>query len=341
VISLRREIEASEQFAPRCQALLKAFLGLANLLPKAALPANPDLSDSCRQDLDRLSEPLHRDAPSPGEIDEAGRSALGHLTAICDANAAALEERDNALKEVVTTAAEAITSFKGRGENHNSNLAKLAEGFESLSHIENVNELRARLRDSAARLRECAEQMRRENEAAVLAFQNQVNTFQQRLDAARKDSALDRLTGLGSRREAERHLYKVSRDGNTKVLLFSVERFQEINERHGPLFGDKLLRAFAHLLIEQFGEESHAFRWSANEFLVTAVASLATNLERGRHICRTFAESKYYTAEAGPGVPLRAIVALGAVEWTRGQNPDEVLRRLREALEKDRKAIWK
>lgn len=342
MISLRKEIEASEQFVPRFQALLRAFLGLAALVPKTALPASLELSEECKADIDRLTAPLHASNPSPGAIEEAGQSAIEHLEAICTANAAALEDRDSALKEVVATAAEAIGSFKGRGENHNSNLTKLAEGFESLSHIENVNELRHRLRESASKLRECADQMRRENDAAVLAFQAQVTTFQQRLDAARKDSALDRLTGLGSRREAERFLQKVPQQSrDVCVLMFSVEKFQEINERHGPLFGDKLLRAFAHLLLEQYGEEHHAYRWSAHEFLAISQASLPVSMERGSHICRTFAESKYYTSEAGPGVPLRAIVALGAMQWVRGMNPNQLLRHVQESLDKDRKAVWK
>lgn len=342
MISLLREIQASEQFVPRFQALLKAFLGLANLVPRTALPASPELSEEVKQDLERVIAPLGHENPKPEEIEEAGRSAMDHLTAVCELNTSAMEERDNALKEVVATAAEAIGSFRARGDSHNSSLTKLADGFESLSHIENVNELRLRLRQNASQLRECAEQMRRENETAVEAFQTQVTTFQQRLDAARKDSALDRLTGLGSRKEAERYLHKLprqARDGS--VLRFSIEKFEEINKRHGPLFGDKLLRAFAHLLLEQYTEESHAYRWSANEFLAVTETSLSNSLDRGRHVCRTFAESKYYTAEAGPGVPLRAIVALGGAQWTRGESVDELLRRVQESLDKDRKAVWK
>jgi GGDEF domain-containing protein len=341
LISLRREIEAAEHFVPRFRALLKAFLGLTVVVPKAALPASPELSEECKADLDRVTAPLTADEPTTREIEEAGESAIGHLEAICAANRSALEERDAALKEVVATAAEAIGSFKGHGERHNSNLTKLAEGFDSLSHIDDVNELRRRLRENASKLRECAEEMRRENAEALQRFETQVTTFQQRLEAARKDSTLDRLTGLGSRREAERFLQKIPQQGEeVSVLLFSIEKFEEITERSGPLFRDKLLRAFAHLLLEQYSDD-HAYRWSAHEFVVVSAAKLATSAERGRQICGTFATSKYYSAEAGPGVPLRAIVALGAAQWTRGESADALLRRVVGCLERDRKTLWK
>ena len=342
MISLRREIEAAEHFAPRFRALLNAFLGLTAVVPKTALPASLELSEQCKADLDRATASWASEDPTSKQIEETGAVVLGHLETICNTNRTALEERDAALKEVVATAAEAIGSFKGHGERHNSNLTQLAQGFESLSQIDDVNELRRRLRDSASKLRECADEMRRENEEALSRFETQVNTFQQRLEAARKDSTLDRLTGLASHREAERHLQKIPQQGSdTVVMLFAVEKFREITERHGPLFGDKLLRAFAHLLIEQWSEGANVYRWSVHEFLIVANASLTGSRERGKHVCATFAESKYYTSEAGPGVPLRAIVALGVEQWKRGQSPDDLLRRVQESLEKDRKALWK
>jgi GGDEF domain-containing protein len=342
MISLRREIDAADHFVPRFRALLKAFLGVAAMVPKTALPVSSDLADTCKADLERATALLSADEPNAQAIEQAGAAAVSHLETICAATQAAVDERDAALKDVVATAAEAIGSFKGHGERHNSNLTTLAEGFESLTHVQDVNELRRRLRESASKLRECAEEMRRENETALRRFETQVTSLQQRLEAARKDSALDRLTGLGSRREAERFLQTIPQKGAAVcVILFSVEKFQDIAQRHGPIFADKLLRAFAHLLLEQYCDDDQAYRWSPSEFLAVTHASLATCTDRGRHICQTFATSKYYTAEAGPGVPLRAIVALGAAQWTEGQAINDVMRRVQETLDKDRKDVWK
>ena len=55
LISLRKEIEVSDQVATRLKSLLKAFLGLTGVLPKTALPADPDLSGLCRENLERAT----------------------------------------------------------------------------------------------------------------------------------------------------------------------------------------------------------------------------------------------------------------------------------------------
>ena len=83
--------------------------------------------------------------------------------------------------------------------------------------------------------------------------------FQERVEQARKESGIDRLTGLGNRREAERNLKKATkREGPVSpCILFDVEGFTQINQSHGTLFGDKLLRALTHALRERFPRGRH------------------------------------------------------------------------------------
>jgi diguanylate cyclase len=179
--------------------------------------------------------------------------------------------------------------------------------------------------------------MRRENEESVLRFQSQVSTFQQRLEMARKESALDRLTGLGSRREAERHWPEVPKStGSLCLLLYDIEGFREINSRNGAPFGDKLLVALAHTLRAKFPEEGSLFRWGADEFLVLAEGTLANLAKHSRQICDTFAAGKYYTAEGGSQA-LQATLACGGAQYLAGETLEAFYRRSRENLEQNRR----
>jgi len=241
---------------------------------------------------------------------------------------------------VVETVAWAVSSFKGHGERHKSSLTKLADGFDALSRVEDVNELRRRLREDVNSLRETVEIMRRESEESVRRLESQVTVFQARVEQARRESGVDRLTGLGSRREAERNLQKAARrDGATCLLLFDIEGFRQINQAHGTLFGDKLLQALTHALRERFPGEGMLFRWGADEFLAIAEGSLAARLDQCRGICESFASSAYYTAEAGPKKPVSAQVACGAALAVRGESMEEWYRRARENLEQYRRSL--
>jgi diguanylate cyclase (GGDEF)-like protein len=339
MISIRRKIDESEHFALSFQALAKVFLGLANALPRAALPANPGLSEQCKTTLRRAAERL-QDAPSRSDIDEAGATTLTQLDVICRANQLALEERDAALKDVVTTVAGAISGFRGRGERHESSLGKVADQFEALARIGDVNELRRQLHRNVLQLRQSVEEMRRESDDSVRQFESQIQVFEQRLEAARKGSGTDRLTGLGSRREAERQLQKIPKCAKPVcLLLFDIEGFRDINARFGTIFGDKLLQALAHTLKSRFPDEGTLFRWGADEFLVIAEGKLGMRADQCRGICEAFAGSRYTTFEGSKKTAVSALLAGGAAQYTAGETMEDLYRRARESLERARASL--
>ena len=337
MISIRRQIEESESLSQRFQILLKALLGLTSAIPETSLPASPTLYDHCKESLERATADLKDEAPTRAieNVEKVVRQQIGE---ICRSNKAALDERDAALKDVVSTVATAISGFKSHGELHKSNLTKLADSFDSLSKVEDVTELRRRLKEDAQRLRQSVEQMRRDQEASVQHFETKLSWFQQRLETARKESDIDRLTGLGSRREAERQLQRIPRlEQPVCMLLFDIEGFRQINQRQGALFGDKLLRALAHMLRTKYPEDDCVFRWGADEFLVISEGLLARQMDQCRSICEYFAESGYYTVETGPKLPVTARVAWGAAQYSQGESMEEWYRRAREALEQSRR----
>jgi len=336
MISLRKEMLDSEHAEARTRAFLKAFLGLIGAIPKAALPANGELAAQSKENLDKIAEPL-KGTPHVPEIDAAGATALQQMEEICKSNKAALDERDAALKETVETVAWAIGSFKSHGERHKTNLTRLADGFDTLSKVEEIGELRRRLRESVASLRETVEQMRQENEESVRRLETQVSAFQARVEQARKETDLDRLTGLGSRREAEKQLQKAARrDGSICIVLFDIEGFRLINQAYGTIFGDKLLRAVTHALRERFPGDGALFRWGADEFLAIAEGSPKARLDQARGICESFAQSSYVTADGGTKQKVSANLACGVALAARGEGIDDWYRRARQSLEQNR-----
>jgi diguanylate cyclase (GGDEF)-like protein len=335
MISIRKQIQDADHFAPRFEALCHAHLSLTAALPKAALPANPELSVECKQSLDQAAQTLTFDA-SAKQLDEAGKVALEQLDAICRSNTSAIEERDAALKEVVGTVSEVVKGFRGHGERHTGKMEKIAAEFDELSHLEDVNEIRRRLREDVAALKESVREMRRDSEEAVRRFESQITAFQQRLEVARTQSRFDRLTGLGSRRDAEQHLRQISkRPSPICVLLFDIEGFREINRVNGTPFGDKLLQAVAHTLSDYFPGSDTLFRWGADEFLAIAEGRLAVRLEGCRSICSRFSTESRYTVDGGTK-RVSAQVASGGTEYRTGDSADDLYRRARESLEKNR-----
>jgi diguanylate cyclase (GGDEF)-like protein len=249
----------------------------------------------------------------------------------------AIQERDEALKDVVATVAGALNGLRGRGENRGTNLSRLADGFESLFSIQDAAELRRQLRENVGALRQSVEEMRREGEASVRLLESQVHAFEQRLEAARKGAGKDRLTGLGSRREAERQMQRhIGTKSLFCVLVFDIEGFREINTRYGTSFGDKLLQALSHTLKARFPEEGTLFRWGPDEFLAVAEGPIAPKTDLCRSVCAMFAGNRYSTFEGAARASVSATLAAGVAQHVAGETVNDLYRRARANLDQSR-----
>lgn len=316
---------------------MDVVLGVTAALPKTAVPPTPELSRQYKKSFAQVTAPL-KDNPDPESIEEIGKVIVGQVEEIALNNKATLDDFDSTIREVVSTVAAAVSGLKGSGERHESSLTKLADGFDSLARIEDVGELRRRLREDVGRLRQSVDEMRRESESSVRQLEARVSSFQQRLEAARKGSDTDRLTMLGSRRVAERYLQGIPKMGEpVSVLLFDIEGLGKINERYGVLFGDKLLQALAHQLRDSFPMEGPLFRWGNDEFLAIFRGDPGGAVELCQEVCTAFAHSNYTTFVQGEKQKLAAALAWGAAHYHPPESIEGLCLRARENLEQNRR----
>jgi diguanylate cyclase (GGDEF)-like protein len=80
----------------------------------------------------------------------------------------------------------------------------------------------------------------------------------------------DALTGLANRRSIVRSLQEAldERDRAVSVILLDLDHFKQINDRHGHLAGDAVLRDVAVRLREALPTDASVGRWGGEEFIV-------------------------------------------------------------------------
>lgn len=85
-------------------------------------------------------------------------------------------------------------------------------------------------------------------------------------------SGIDSLTGLANRRGFTEWATATTAAGPTPrqaLLIFDLDRFKAVNDRHGHLAGDELLKTAAGWLSERFGDRGIVARWGGDEFVAT------------------------------------------------------------------------
>jgi diguanylate cyclase len=129
-----------------------------------------------------------------------------------------------------------------------------------------------------------------------------------------KVSSTDELTGLANRRQglvaAGHALARFRRHGGNAVLMVAdIDRFKDINDRHGHPAGDRVLRQVAKVLLDNIRATDTVARYAGDEFLLvlpdTALEGATEMAKRIRtHFAETFAQL--------PGA--HCSVSLGAAE---------------------------
>lgn len=85
-------------------------------------------------------------------------------------------------------------------------------------------------------------------------------------------SGRDSLTGLANRRGFTEWASAISAEGSRRphaLLIFDLDRFKAVNDRHGHLAGDALLKTAADWLVARFGDRGIVARWGGDEFVAT------------------------------------------------------------------------
>jgi diguanylate cyclase len=122
----------------------------------------------------------------------------------------------------------------------------------------------------------------------------------------------DSLTGLANhselRRCAERELLRHRRSNRPAVLLMlDIDRFKSVNDRHGHLVGDEVLRAVAKLLRECCRETDTPARYGGDEF---AIVLAETDLEGAREIAQRLHERVHGLVLPVPRMSCRLSIGL-------------------------------
>jgi len=190
------------------------------------------------------------------------------------------------------------TAIEGMAHGDAGNLAEIATGsrdeFGIMAH--QFNELSRRLRESHEKLQSKVEIADRQLVDKNRQLLKQSNELRRINDELRKLTITDELTGLYNRRHFDEHLAKevaLARRYNqpTSLLLVDLDHFKRVNDSHGHIIGDEVLRQFSQRLQQRIRESDVLCRIGGEEFAVLCK-------QTGRRNATELAEQLRQTIEA-------------------------------------------
>jgi len=165
--------------------------------------------------------------------------------------------------------------------------------------------------------------------AATIKFLAAGNVELSFLQHLHEVSALDPLTRVANRRSFEEYLKRelplaTMRDRDLVLLVVDVDHFKAVNDTHGHLAGDTVLKDLAGLMQQNLRGSDFLCRYGGEEF---AIVLPATNLTASLPLAERlrFAVSQHDFVHEGTHIPVT--ISIGAAGWTEAgiSNKDELI----------------
>lgn len=167
--------------------------------------------------------------------------------------------------------------------------------------------------------------------SADIGYGDELAEMRNRIVELEKLSSTDRLTGAWNRAHFDKTItIEASRSVRYRqpvtLLLFDIDHFKEINDKHGHAAGDEVLRELVRVARTNIRTSDLLFRWGGEEFIVLAPSTTYRSATKVAETLRSRVE-QHEINTAG-----KITISLGVAEHVSGESETTWFRRADEAL---------
>jgi diguanylate cyclase (GGDEF)-like protein len=224
-------------------------------------------------------------------------------------------EKEKAVQELLTVVAGAAESTGLRDEKFGREIAELSDRLRAVAGLESLPLMRRSIVENASALNTCVARMTDEGRESIRRLTFEIAEYRTRLKASERRAMIDPLTGLCNRRGIEQHLeIRIAAREPFSLLIADLNGFKAINDRHGHLVGDEILRRFGAEIRAQFPSEDTVARWGGDEFVALVAGSeseVRVRTDRVRH----WVLGEYKIEIEGLAISVMVDAALGMAAW--------------------------
>lgn len=350
MISIRKYLEASSAAksettdsrpaAPRAKAsgngnllpaMLSAWSSALDEIGRSSAEACPATSQELVRQLAEVGRKL-ADTLCPASIAEAEAATCASLHDWGRSSAKHYQQKAAEIKEMLLAMARTAESVGDRDQRCARQIDDVTNQLRRIASLDDISQIRTSIQKSAVELKTSIDRLNAEGKAALDALQEKVTTFQTKLEEAEHTASLDALTRLRSRLWVEGEIeLRIGRTADFCIAILDIDGFKSINDTHGHVVGDEILRQFSNELRSACRLTDIVGRWGGDEFLVVIDRPLSdaeAQMERARGwVCGN------YTVEGSAGtLRIRVDASCGLAAYTPAETLESLLGRADAAM---------
>lgn len=246
------------------------------------------------------------------------------------------EDKAQKIDEIAAGSEATLTAVGERGQ-RSGQPQGLTTRLHSIAKLEDLLSSRWSLLTGAAELQRIVKKMTEEVDQLLADLHAEVANYRARLAQLEKRDAVDLLTSLANRREVEAQIEeRVSWKNAFCLAILDLDGFKRINDFHGHVAGDDLLKQFACKLKASIRASDVVGRWGGDEFIVVVDAGIEEARVRLDRI-RKWAFGDYAVSNGTHLVQVTMKASIGIAEWDGKESAVELLARADKCMYAEKK----
>lgn len=267
------EVDERPKFALR--SWVQAYRAALEAIAQSSLDVCPPLGPELVETLAGIRDGLEPETPIE-KVRLTDQEVQEELQAWGRRTARHYQHKAAEVKQMLLAVAHTAESVSERDERCAVQMQAVRAQLERIANLEDITQMKRSIETNALELKHSIERMTAERKLAIDGLQAKVRLFQQKLDEAERVASLDSLTGVRSRMWLERQLQQRIECGDPfSIALLDIDGFKGVNDAHGHIVGDELLRQFASELRSACRSTDPVGRWGGDEFLVVLDGELS------------------------------------------------------------------
>ena len=340
MISLKKYLDSSQTEPEKSRVpagggilslALAAYRSALTEMGNYSVQACPALGQGLKQGLGQMADQLTVDvgaktieatqADTQKRIEDWGLRTAGHY-----------RQKTGEVKDLLLVMARMAESVGERDQRCAGQISAVTTRLQTIASLEDLTEIRSSIEQSAVDLKTSLDRMAEEGKQAIAELRAEVSSYQVKLEEAEELASRDALTGLHNRFWIESQLdRRIESGGPLAVAIIDIDEFKRVNDDHGHLVGDELLRKFATELKSASRSKDVIGRWGGDEFILVLDCKQAeadAQIDRLRvWVCGSYD----VTSGTGP-LKLKVEASFGLSEYLPGETMKELLARADAAM---------
>jgi diguanylate cyclase (GGDEF)-like protein len=310
---------------------LEAFTSVLRDIARGAQLACPATGDELKQELASLRATLTAHTESR-ELISISACVRQHLQNWGSRTARHYQQKAREVKDMLLVLARTAESVGTRDQRCAGRLNEVTRRLREIATLDDLTQIRASIERSAEELKCSIDKMAEEGKAAIQQLRQEVRTYQSRLEEAEEFASRDALTGARSRYGVENHIEsRIVAGSPFCVAMVDIDDFKRVNDRHGHMIGDEVLKQFASELKSICRPVDVIGRWGGDEFIIVIEGRLA-DASKQRDRVQEWACGNYSVPGKTGGVRLSVQASIGLAEYRPGDTLKDLLGRADSAM---------